>query len=89
MRNMNSLKKEYASFIHGMCFRQENLLLDLELKLALFVMLLIGGSRKVAWAVVGVPVGDHGWRGAWGALGGHCGLVIAWEGHWNEAGLQD
>ena len=28
-------------------------------------------------------------RGAWGALGDHCGLVIAQKGHQNEAGLLD
>ena len=27
--------------------------------------------------VVGVPGGDHGWRGDLGALGDHCVLVIA------------
>lgn len=35
----------------------------------------------------GVPVGDHGRRGAWGASGDHCGLVTAREGRQNKAGL--
>ena len=39
--------------------------------------------------VVGVPVGDRGWRGGWGASGDHCGLVIAREGHRKGAGLPD